>query len=79
MPSVSEPQRELFAIAEHHPEKLHAENRGLAKLPRKTLHEFASTKGLPRKPKRWLPISCRRHWVHVRVNKFVPRRINNAN
>lgn len=43
MPAVSEPQRELFAIAEHHPEKLHAKNRRLADLPHKTLHDFAST------------------------------------
>jgi len=46
MPAVSEKQRELFAIAEHRPEKLHAENKGLAKLGKKTLHEFAKTKGL---------------------------------
>jgi len=46
MPAVSDKQRRLFAIAEHAPEKLHKENRGLAKLPKKTLHEFAATKGL---------------------------------
>lgn len=46
MPAVSDPQRRLFAIAEHAPEKLHKANKQLAKLPRKTLHEFASTKGL---------------------------------
>ena len=35
-------QRSLFAIAEHHPEKLYPKNRRLAKLPHKTLHDFAS-------------------------------------
>ncbi len=45
MPAVSEKQRELFAIAEHHPEELHAKNKGLAKLSHKTLHDFAATKG----------------------------------
>jgi len=43
VPAVSEKQRRLFAIAEHHPDQLHAKNRGLARLPRQTLHEFAST------------------------------------
>ena len=46
MPAVSTKQRQLFAIAEHAPGKLHKENKGLAKLPKKTLHEFAATKGL---------------------------------
>jgi hypothetical protein len=46
MPASSEAQRELFAIAEHHPEKLHKENKGLLKLSHKQLHDFASTKGL---------------------------------
>lgn len=52
MPAVSESQRRLFAIAEHHPEQLHTKNSGLAKLPHKTLHDFASTKHLAdgRKP-----------------------------
>jgi hypothetical protein len=43
MPSVTEPQRRLFAIAEHHPEMLYKKNKRLASLPRKTLHEFAAT------------------------------------
>jgi hypothetical protein len=46
MPATSEAQRRLFAIAEHHPSQLYKENRGLARLPHKTLHEFAATKGL---------------------------------
>ncbi len=46
MPAVSEKQREVMAIAEHHPEKLHKENRGLLKMSHKQLHDFASTKGL---------------------------------
>lgn len=46
MPAKTESQRQLFAIAEHHPSELYAKNKGLAKLPHKTLHDFASTKGL---------------------------------
>ncbi len=45
MPAKSESQRKLFAIAEHAPGKLYKKNAGLARLPRKTLHEFAATKG----------------------------------
>jgi len=49
MPAVSEPQRRLFALAEHHPSELYKANKGLAKLPHKTLHDFAATKGLGKK------------------------------
>ena len=53
MPAVSKKQRRLFAIAEHNPEQLYAKNRGLAKLGKSKLHEFAavSEKGLPLKKK----------------------------
>lgn len=48
MPATSEAQRRAFAIAEHHPSESYYPQ--LAKLPQKTLHEFAATKerGLPR-------------------------------
>ncbi len=38
-----------MAIAEHHPEKLYKRNRGLLKMGKQQLHDFASTpeKGLP--------------------------------
>jgi hypothetical protein len=54
MPAKSKAQRRLFAIAEHHPEELYARNKGLAKLPDKTLHEFAATKEkkLPKRVKK---------------------------
>jgi hypothetical protein len=48
LPAKSQAQRRLFAIAEHAPGELYAANKALAKLPHKTLHEFASTKGLKR-------------------------------
>jgi hypothetical protein len=50
MPAISKAQREAMSIAEHHPEKLKGKNKGLAKMSKKQLHEFASTKekGLPR-------------------------------
>lgn len=49
MPSPSTAQRRAMAIAEHHPEKLFARNRGLLKMSHSQLHDFASTpeKGLP--------------------------------
>lgn len=49
MPAESKAQRIAMAIAEHHPEELNEENKGLAKMSHKQLHEFASTpeKGLP--------------------------------
>jgi hypothetical protein len=43
MPAESRAQQIVMAIAEHHPEKLHKENRGLLKMSHKQLHEFAST------------------------------------
>jgi hypothetical protein len=51
MPAVSTAQRRLFAIAEHSPEKLHAENKGLLKMSHQQLHDFAATpeKNLPAK------------------------------
>lgn len=33
-----------MGIAEHHPEELHAENKGLAKMSKGQLHDFAATK-----------------------------------
>ena len=49
MPSESKSQQRLFAVAEHSPSALYAENKDLADLPHKTLHDFAATKtkGLP--------------------------------
>ena len=49
MPSVSQKQQEVMAIAEHDPSKLHKENRGLLKMSHKQLHDFAATprKNLP--------------------------------
>jgi hypothetical protein len=50
MPAVSKNQREAMAIAEHHPDKLSSKNKGLLKMSKGQLHDFASTKekGLPR-------------------------------
>lgn len=54
MPAVSKVQRKAMAIAEHHPEDLFERNKGLRRMKRKDLHDFASTKeeGLPRRKKR---------------------------
>ena len=49
MPAESKAQQTAMAIAEHHPEQLNPENRGLLEMSQKQLHEFASTPrhGLP--------------------------------
>lgn len=44
MPAKSQAQQRLFAIAEHEPGKLHKENRGMLKMGKAKLSEFASTK-----------------------------------
>lgn len=51
MPAVSKAQRRLFAVAEHSPDKLYAKNRSLAKVSKKSLHDFAATpeKSLPKR------------------------------
>ncbi len=50
MPSVSDAQQRLMAIAEHHPEKIRPENRGVLKMSKSQLHDYAATprRGLPR-------------------------------
>ena len=49
MPSTSKAQAIAMRIAEHAPDKLNPENKGMLKMSHKQLHEFASTKskGLP--------------------------------
>ena len=55
MPARSTAQRRAMAIAEHHPSELYAKNKGMAKMSKSQLHDFASTKekGMPHyaKPK----------------------------
>lgn len=50
MPAESQAQQRLMALAEHRPEKVHAENKGVLKMSDKQLHDFASTPrhGLPK-------------------------------
>jgi len=54
MPAKSKAQRRAMAIAEHHPSKLYQKNRGLLKMSKSDLSEYASTKekGLPKKKKK---------------------------
>ena len=54
MPAKSKAQRRAMAIAEHHPEKLYKRNKGLKKMSKSQLSEFASTKEkkLPKKKKK---------------------------
>ena len=44
MPAKSKKQREAMAIAEHHPGKLYSRNKGLTKMSKSQLHDFAATK-----------------------------------
>lgn len=54
MPAVSKDQRVATAIAEHHPGQLYARNKGLLKMTKSQLHDFAATKekGLPKRVSR---------------------------
>ena len=45
-PAVSTKQRQLMAIAEHAPSKVSKKNRGVTKMSKSQLHDYASTKGL---------------------------------
>ena len=51
MPAKSKAQRRAMAIAEHHPSKLYKRNKGLKKMSKAQLRDFAETKekGLPKK------------------------------
>lgn len=51
MPAKSRAQRQMMAIAKNAPGKLYKRNRGVAKMSKKQLSDFASTseKELPRK------------------------------
>lgn len=51
MPAESKAQQQLMAIAEHSPDKLYKRNRGVLKMGKKSLREFAATKtkGLPKR------------------------------
>ena len=46
MPAVSKAQRKLMAIAEHNPSSVSKKNRGVLKMSKSQLHDFAATKGL---------------------------------
>jgi hypothetical protein len=51
MPAVSQSQQRLMAIASSEPGKLYSKNKGVLKMGKKSLSEFASTsrKGLPKR------------------------------
>jgi len=54
MPAVSRNQRIATAIAEKHPEELYERNKGMLKMSKGQLHDYASTKekSLPKKVKK---------------------------
>jgi len=43
MPAKSEKQRKLMAMAEHNPSTVSKKNRGVLKMSKQQLHEFASS------------------------------------
>jgi hypothetical protein len=49
VPAKSRAQRVAIAIAENHPEKLYARNKGLLSMKKSDMHDFAATpeKSLP--------------------------------
>ena len=49
MPAVSSKQRIAIAIAEHHPSELYDRNKGLLSMSHSQMHDFATTKGLPKR------------------------------
>lgn len=51
MPATSIKQQRLMAIAEHNPNKVSAKNKGVLKMSKGQLHDFAATKGLAQKKK----------------------------
>jgi hypothetical protein len=63
MPSESVAQQQVMAIAEHEPGKLYKRNRGLLKMSKGQLHDFAATKhkGLPKKKGPEAPLSNALH------------------
>jgi hypothetical protein len=55
MPAESKAQGIAMAIAEHHPEKLNPENRGMLSMTHEQLHDFAKT------PRKHLPSYVHAH------------------
>jgi hypothetical protein len=49
MPAKSRKQQQLMAIAEHNPSAVSAKNRGVLNMSHQQLHDFAATKGAPKK------------------------------
>ena len=54
MPATSVAQRQMMAIAEHHPGELYARNKAALGMTKEQLHDFAATKqkGLPKRVKK---------------------------
>ena len=51
MPSVSEAQRRLMALAEHNPSAVHKKNKGVLNMSHKQLHDYSKGSNLPEKVK----------------------------
>ena len=54
MPAKSQDQQQMMAIAEHQPGKLYGRNKGVLKMKKSQLREFATakSKGLPARARR---------------------------
>ena len=71
MPSKSKAQRQAMAIAEHHPRKLYARNRGLTQMSNQQLHEFAKTKEEAIRKLSDLQRYAREHQEYDKLKKIV--------
>lgn len=68
MPARSRAQRRLMAIAEHAPESVFPENKGVLKMSKNQLSDFAST------PETGLPARKRKGAAPESINRFMQRR-----
>jgi len=63
MPAKSKKQRRAMAIAEHHPEKLYARNKDLAKMSKGQLRDYSTTS------EKKLPLKAKRKKLYKKVKK----------
>lgn len=68
MPSKSKAQRRVMAIAKHAPDKLYKKNKGLLKMSKSSLYDYAST------PEKGLPDKKKKKKKKETIDKFIKRR-----
>jgi hypothetical protein len=68
MPAKSKKQRKLMGLALHHPEKVRGKNKGVLKMSKSQLSDFASTK------EKGLPMSKKKKKRSESISDFIKRR-----